>query len=69
MGGSSPNSDLNFLGEILYFFVFFVLFFIFSNVSKKNNELDRGVGGCCPTNSSFSWIFFNLTRPLSRLIK
>ena len=45
-----------------------VLMYCF-NVSKKNEKLDNGVGGCGLINPSFSPIFgfFNLTRPLTNL--
>ena len=33
-GGSSPNANLLFWGEILRFFVFFVLFFVIVHVLK-----------------------------------
>ena len=36
MGGSSPNSDFNFFGEIVCFSVFFVLFSCSQLFPKKN---------------------------------
>ena len=49
------------------FFRVFCVVFMFEVFAKKKN-LDNGVGGCGPTNPSFSRIFlnyFNLTKPLS----
>ena len=42
VGGSSPNSYFNFLGEILSFSVFFVLFSCFQMFQKKKKN---GIGG------------------------
>ena len=59
MGGSSPNSDFNFFGEILCFFVFLfhvrVLYSCFKMFQKK--KMGNGMGGWGPTNPSFSRIF------------
>ena len=49
-------------------FVFFVLFFVGLDVSKKKYQLDMLVGGWYLADPSFSpifYIFFNLTKPLS----
>ena len=35
---------------------------------QKKKKLDRGVGGWRLANPNFSWIFFNLTKPLSKHI-
>ena len=62
-----------FLGKccaFLCFLCFFSVVFMFPNVSTFFlKKLDTGVGGWCPTNPSFSWIFdfFYLTGPLRRL--
>ena len=56
MGGSSPNSDFNFWGNIV-FFRFLCVVFMFQNVSKKNKKMENGAGGWCLTNPSFSRIF------------
>ena len=45
-----------FWGEMLCFCIFCVVF-IFLNVSKKNEKMDRVVGGCRLTDPSFSRIF------------
>ena len=37
------------------FVMFFVVFFVVEHASKK--KMDRGVGGCCLANPSFSRIF------------
>ena len=55
MGGSNPNSDLFFSGNVVGFFCVFCAVFMFPIVSKK--KMDRRVGVCCLTNPSFSRIF------------
>ena len=57
MSGSSPNSDFNFLEEMLCFFVFFVLFSCFQLFKKKNNWIGGTDWIWGMTNPSFSRIF------------
>ena len=55
MGGSSPNPDLPFFGNFVYFCV--VLFAVYVSKKKLKKEKDREVGGWSLVNPSFSRIF------------
>ena len=56
-GWVKPQLKFTFFLEILRFFVFFVLLFVIVHVSKKNEKMDKGVGGWGLDNPSFSRIF------------